>query len=99
MAKAILSKSENVEFRAELRALGECLDEARNALGWTVDRLAQELKRNRQQVGRWITGDERTQVDVVWSVPVLRGPFVIALAKRAPECCQVETTVRIRVAI
>jgi ribosome-binding protein aMBF1 (putative translation factor) len=96
MAKAALPQGENDSFRSELRLIGECLDEARRVVGWSVDQLAGELKRDSKQVGRWMRGEERTQVDVVFSVAVLRQPFVVALAKRAG--CEVETTVRVRVA-
>jgi hypothetical protein len=96
MAKAALPKGENDDFRATLRLIGECLDEARRAVGWTVDQLAAELKRDSKQVARWIRGEERTQVDVVFGVLELRQPFVIALAKRAQ--CVVETVIRARTA-
>lgn len=91
MLKVDLSKGENVDLKAEL---GGCLDYARREVNWTVDRLAAELKRDSKQVGRWIRGEERTQVDSVFAVECLRAPFVIALAKLAK--CEVETTVRIR---
>jgi ribosome-binding protein aMBF1 (putative translation factor) len=96
MAKAALPKGENREFRSELRVIGECLDEARRYLGWTVDQLAQELSRDSKQIARWIRGEERTQLDTAWSVPELRQPFVVALAKRAN--CEIETIVRVRIA-
>lgn len=90
MLKADLRKSESADA---LRELGTCLDDARSAVKWTLDQLAAELKRDPRQVRRWIAGEERTQVDVVFAVPELRKPFVIALAKLAE--CSVETTVRI----
>ncbi len=97
MAKAdLLPKGEVREFRKELRELGECLDMARHRLGWTVDRLARELQKDEKQVARWIRGEERTQVDVVFSVPQLRQPFVIALARWAE--CQIEVVIRARTA-
>jgi hypothetical protein len=97
MAKAtLLPRGENEDFRAELRALGACLDEARRVVGWSHKELADALRRDEKQVGRWMRGDERTQVDVVFSVEVLRQPFVTALAKWAG--CQVETVIRARLA-
>jgi ribosome-binding protein aMBF1 (putative translation factor) len=96
MAKANIPQGENDTFRSELRLIGECLDEARRVLGWSVDQLSAELKRDSKQVGRWMRGEERTQVDVAFSVPELRQPFVVALAKRAG--CEVTTTVTVRVA-
>ncbi len=98
MAKADLRKAESDDFMAEI---GACLDFARRMVGWTLDELAGELpapagsdKRDPRQVQRWMEGKERTQLDVVFQVASLRGPFVIALAKLAD--CEVETTVRIR---
>lgn len=96
MASATLPKGETRDFRADLRLIGECLDEARRVVGWTVDQLAAELKRDSKQVARWIRGEERTQVDAIWSVVALQQPFVIALAKRAQ--CVVETVIRARTA-
>jgi len=99
MAKADLPKGENAPQREEWRAIGSCLDEARRFVGWTVDRLAQELgdgvkPRDSKQVARWIRGDERPQVDVIFGVRALRQPFVIALAKLAD--CEIQTVVTIR---
>lgn len=91
MAKADLPKGESVNLLAEL---GGCLDAARRDVGWTVDQLAGELRRDSKQVARWMRGEERTQVDVVFAVSALRAPFVVALAKLAK--CEIETTVRIR---
>lgn len=90
MAKAALPKGESADYLAEL---GRCLDFARRSVGWTVDELAGKLARDSKQVARWLRGEERTQVDTVFQVTVLRKPFVIALAKLAE--CDVETTVRI----
>lgn len=95
MAKAsLLPKGEIKDFRAELKALGECLDYARRVAGWTVDQLAAELDRDSKQVARWMRGEERTQVDVVFGVVALRQPFVIALAKWA--MCEVEVVIRMQ---
>ena len=87
--KADLRKPENTEFLAEI---GACLDAARREVGWTIDQLAAELKREPRQVSRWMRGEERTQVDVVFAVKALREPFVVALAKLA--AMPVETTIR-----
>lgn len=91
MAHANLPKRESADAMAEI---GGCLDFARRSVGWTVDQLSRELQRDSKQVARWIRGEERTQMDVVFAVEALREPFVIALAQLAK--CEVETTVRIR---
>jgi hypothetical protein len=91
MLRASLPKGEGVNF---LQEIGACLDYARRDVGWNHDQLAFALKKDSKQVGRWIRGEERTQVDVVFGVEELRQPFVIALAHLA--ACEIETTVRIR---
>jgi hypothetical protein len=96
MAKAVLPKGENVEFRSGLRDLGGCLDFARRYVGWNIDQLADALHRDSKQVARWIRGEERTQVDVVLGVRQLHGPFVIALAQLRSDEVVIETTIRIK---
>lgn len=91
MAKADLPQRESRELLAQI---GACLDAARREVGWTVDQLAIELKRDSKQVGRWMRGEERTQVDAVFGVEPLRQPFVVALAKLA--ACEVTTHISIR---
>jgi hypothetical protein len=93
MAKADLRKTENVTKQADI---GACLDFARNYVGWTLDRLATELKRDPRQVRRWIANEENLQLAVVFAVAELRGPFVIAMARLAD--CEVDTVVRVRIA-
>jgi ribosome-binding protein aMBF1 (putative translation factor) len=96
MAKAVLSKvTDDTKKREALRNLGDCLDFARRYVGWTVDQLAAELERTPQQVGRWITGEERCQVDAVLCLRQLHGPFVIAMANLSDDVV-VETTIKIR---
>jgi ribosome-binding protein aMBF1 (putative translation factor) len=97
MAKAGLVKPKNDEkTRDSLRDLGGCLDFARRYLGWTVDQLAAELSRTPQQIGAWIRGEERCQVDAVMCVRQLHGPFVIALAQLRSDEVVIETTIRIK---
>lgn len=94
MVKATLPSGEN---GPKLKEIGGCLDFARRYIGWNLDQLADALKRDSKQVGRWIRGEERTQVDVVLCVPQLHGPFVIALARLDNKgVIEVETTIRIR---
>lgn len=96
MAKADLPKGENPDFLAEI---GHCLDVARRDVGWNHDELADRLGKDKKQVGRWIRGEERTQVDAVFAVDALRGPFVVALAglvARDDSGVQVVTEIRLR---
>lgn len=76
------------------KEIGECLEFAQNAVGWSLKELAGAIGRDERQISRWIRGDERTQVDAVFAVARLRQPFVIALAKLAE--CEIETVVRVR---
>jgi hypothetical protein len=99
MLKASLRKAESPDL---WREIGACVDFARRSQGWTLDELAGQLppptgseKRDPRQVARWIRGEERPLVDVVFAVAALRGPFVIALARLA-GCCEEETTLRFR---
>jgi len=93
MAKADLPKGENSP-RADWLLLGDCLDTARRVLGWTVDRLARELRRDEKQVARWIRGEERPQVETIIGIPALGAEYSIALAARVG--CVVETVVTLR---
>lgn len=70
--------------------IGQCLDAARVALGWSLDRLAMELGRDARQVSRWMRGEEYTQIALVWSVVALREPFVTALARLAGAAVNTE---------
>lgn len=92
MARASLRSGERVVNAAQI---GACLDYARRVVGWSLDQLACELGRDARQVRRWIDGAENAQVHVVFSVPDLREPFVIALAGLAPGC-DIVTTISIR---
>lgn len=92
MIKADLTKGESEDARREI---GECLDYARRIVGWTHDQLAAELKKDKKQVGRWMRGEESTQLHAVFTVPALRQPFVIALA-RLSECFDEEVTLKPR---
>ena len=91
MLKAGRVKPEMRRYWAEI---GACLDEARRVVGWTLDQLAGEVKRDPRQVRRWLAGEEQTQLAAVFSVASLRQPFVIALARLAD--CEVITEIRVR---
>lgn len=98
MLKADVRKPESADSVADI---GECLDYARRIVGWNLEELAGKLpappgsdKRDPRQVARWLRGEERTPVDVVFAVEALRAPFVIALAQLAK--CEVTTTIAVR---
>jgi hypothetical protein len=89
MLKADLPKREKRQLWPEI---GACLDAARRDVGWTVDQLASFLDRDSKQVGRWLRGEEQTQVAAVFAVEALRWPFLVALARLA----EAEITTEIR---
>jgi hypothetical protein len=97
MLHADLRNPETDDLQAEI---GACLDYARRFVGWNLEQLANALpapegkdQRDPRQVRRWIDGKERPQLDVIFAVRELRGPFVIGLAKLA--ALDMETTIRI----
>jgi hypothetical protein len=92
MAKADLRKPESVDFRA---AIGRCIERAYKSIGWNLDELAEAVHHDQRQVARWISGAERAQFDVLFSVESLRGPLVIALAGLS-EQIEVVTEIRVR---
>ena len=100
MTRAML-KADLREPRPFWKDIGRAVDTARHAVGWTIDELAGQLppapnaaKRDPRQVARWIRGEERLPLDVVWAVPQLRGPLLTAFAELAGF--EVETKISIR---
>lgn len=92
MAKADLRKAETVDYRERI---GAALQRAASLVGWSLKELAAEVNRDPRQVARWISGQERAQLDVLWEVEALRGPLVIALAELSAQV-EVVTEIRIR---
>lgn len=82
MLKADLRKADSADA---LKEIGECLDFARRAAGWTLKELAGAVQRDERQVQRWMDGKENTNIAAVFAVERLRQPFVIALA-RLSDC-------------
>lgn len=78
MAKADLRNAESIDFRAEI---GACLQRAASLLGWSLKQLAAAVKRDERQVARWLNGQERVQLDVVFDCEELRQPFALQLSK------------------
>lgn len=92
MATASLRKTEGADYRAQI---GAAVQRAASLLGWSLKELAGEVNRDPRQVARWISGQERAQLDVLWEVEVLRGPLVIALAELSAQA-DVVTEIRVR---
>ena len=89
MVKADLRKAENVEIPVDI---GACLDAARSEARWNLEQLAAALRRDARQVRRWIANEETVQLQVVMTVPELRRPFVIALARQT-KCFAIRTVI------
>jgi hypothetical protein len=99
MIKADLRKAADTPVTAA--DIGKCLFRARCWLGWNLEQLAAELpppsgaeRRDPRQVRRWESGEERTQLDVVFSVPALREPFTVQLARLSGAECTVHVAFR-----
>ena len=92
MAKADLKEIEIRDFREEI---GRCIDRARILSGLTLKEFADKVRRDIGQVGRWMSGKERAQLDAIFAVPALRGPLVIALAELSGTV-DVQTTIVVR---
>lgn len=76
-------------------SVGQAIQRCFSLAGLTQKEAAALLERDQAQVARWISGDERPQVDAIFAVEALRGPLVIALAELA-GCVDVETTITVR---
>ena len=92
MAKADLRKAETVNYREQI---GQAIQRATSLIGWTLKELAGHVNRDPRQVARWIAGQERAQLDVLWEVEELRGPLVLALAELSQQA-EVVTTISLR---
>jgi hypothetical protein len=90
MAKADLRKAEPGAL-----LIGRALQRAASLLGWSLKELAGAVGRDPRQVARWIAGQERAPLDLLWDVETLRQPLVIALAERC-DGCDVVTEIRVR---
>lgn len=78
MLRADLRKADDVDFRGEI---GACLQRAASLLGWSLKELSGKVKRDERQIARWLNGQERVQVDVVFECEELRQPFALQLSK------------------
>lgn len=92
MAKADLRKAETTAWREEL---GRAIQRAISLCGWTLKECAAQIRRDERQLARWISGDERPQLDTLFAVDAMRQALVIALAELAGAGVEVETTVRV----
>lgn len=79
MAKANLKELE-IEWREQI---GRAIQRAFALAGWTQKEGAAKVGRDTGQVGRWINGTERPQLDALFAVEELRPALIQALAELA----------------
>lgn len=89
MAKADLNNLE--VWRA---SVGKAVERCFALAGVSQKEGSALVGRDQGQVGRWISGAERPQLDAIFAVEKLRQPFAQALAEIAGA--EVEVTVRMR---
>lgn len=93
MIKADLRKAETGTWRTHI---GAAIQRAISLRGWTLKEFAAAVERDERQCKRWMTGDERPQVDAMFAVESLRQPLIQAFAELAGEGVEVQTVVTIR---
>lgn len=89
MAKADLK---NLEVWRE--SIGKAVERCFALAGVSDKEGAALIGRDQGQIGRWIKGTERPQLDAIFAVEKLRQPFAQALAEMSGA--EVEVTVRMR---
>lgn len=76
--------------------IGRALSRAVSLVGWSLKEFAGAVDRDPRQCARWLSGVEPTPLAVIFSVPQLRGPFVIALAELGGDEVAIATTITVR---
>ena len=93
MARAHLPKAE-MASHSWRPLVGRAVDRCIALRGWSLKEFAAAVDRDVRQCGRWITGEERVQVDAIMAVESLRQPWAQAQCELAGA--DVEVTVRLR---
>lgn len=89
MAKASLEKDWR---RLVGEAVGRCFDLA----GKSQKEVGALVHRDDATISRWVSGEERPQIDAIFSKDELRRWMVVALAELASDCFVTETVIRVR---
>ena len=94
-AKADLKDVRKAEIEGLWGKWGGCIDEVRGVFRLTLKEFAAELGKDERQVARWIAGQERPQIEVVFAVERFQGVMLIALARSASDV-EVNTVIHVR---
>lgn len=89
MAKVSIPKAKNYA------ALGKRVARVLELSTLSLKEFSALIGRNERQVGRWIDGSDRPQLELLYESPALHPLLVIALAEGAPGV-EVETTITVR---
>jgi len=81
MAKVDLGKTE-MDGRA---LIGRAIERTRELSGLSLKEFAAAMGKDERQVGKWMPGIERPQLDAIWAVPRFRGLLIQALAELAGD--------------
>lgn len=92
MAKASVRFSDPDVLRREL---GACIEAVRHESRLTLDEFAHALGKDPSQVGRWISGEDRPQIETVLAVERFQPLMVVALAGLSKQI-EVVTEIRVR---
>jgi len=65
--------------------IGAAISRAIALVGWSQKEAAGKLNLDQGQFAKWISGQERPQMDKLWAVPELRIPLVQAFAEQLEE--------------
>lgn len=77
-------------------ANGRAVRRAWELSGLSLKEFADTVGRDERQVKRWMTADERPQIETIFAAKALQAPLVIAMAEQAGHGVELETTIRIR---
>lgn len=93
MAKAVL-KNVEMDYR---QLVGRAIQRAVALVGWTQKEAAGHVGIDQGQFARWINGQERPQLDKLWSVPALRVPLVQGFAEQCErEDVEIRTVITLQ---
>lgn len=98
MLKTDLRSAEMVRRQKVGRALEQVWKASRQPSGEPLGlkEFAARLGRDERQVKRWMTGEERIQLDAIYAVADLWSLFVVQLARLPGSRVEIETTMRLR---